>query len=224
MRNPVTIFVCDDEEGVREGICYMLKQKGFTVAPYGSGPELLQAIDTMAAPVRGVFVLDVNMELMRGPEVHAQLRSRGLGNKNPIIFLTGKGTIRLAADAVKLGALDFIEKDEHADSRLVELLHQALALEDQWQHKARRSDFLREMWESLSPQQRRVVIEAASGKPQRVIALDLSIGVRMVEDHLSRARDKLGLDSVKQLGATLLEMREAGIDCGEGASDPTPLV
>ncbi len=183
MRNAATIFVCDDEEDVRDGICYMLQQKGFTVATYGSGPDLLQAVDSMTKPVRGVFVLDVDMAPMRGPEVHAQLINRGLGTRNPVIFLSGKGSIRLAADAVKIGALDFIEK-QHSDDRLVELLHQALALEEQWQHRARRCAFLREMWESLTPQQRRVAIGAANGKPQKVIAADLSIGGSMVEKHL----------------------------------------
>jgi two-component system response regulator DctR len=216
MKNPVTVFVCDNDEDLRDGIRFMLQGKGFTVATYGSGPDLLQAVDAMTEPVRGVFVLDVHMEqAMDGPEVHAQLRSRGLGPKNPIIFLSGHGTIRIATDAVKLGALDFIEKP-HADVRVVELLQRALTLEEQWQRNARRSDFLRDMWESLTPQQRLVATKAASGTVQRVIASDLSIGARMVEVHLSQAKEKLGVDTLAQLAATLTEMRECGIDCGQG--------
>ena len=217
MRTTPTIFVCDDDEELRIALHFMLKGKGFTVATYGSGPELLEAVDAMDKPVRGVFVLDVDMAPMRGPEVHAQLRARGFGDKNPIAFLTGKGSIRLAADAVKLGALDFIEKDEQANSRLVDLLHQALALEEQWQHKARRNAFLREMWESLTPQQRRVARKAASGTVQRVIAEEMNIGVRMVEVHLDKAKSKLGVDVIPQLTATLIEIREAGIDTSEVA-------
>jgi len=140
-----TVFLCDDDPDVRGALAFLLKQHGFSVSAHASGPDLLAAVDAQPAPVRGVFVLDVRMEPLSGPEVHEQLLARGLRQRNPVIFLSGHGDIPLAVAAMARGALDFVEKP-YADSALVAQLQRALTLEEEWQGAARRCDFLRYMW------------------------------------------------------------------------------
>jgi two-component system response regulator DctR len=209
-----TIFLCDDEDGVRRGLMFLLRQHDFAVQAFSNGPDLLAAIDAIPSQVRGVFLLDVDMNPMRGDELHDHLISRGLGNRNPVIFLSGRGTISLAVSQIAKGALDFVEKPQ-TDEKLVTLLKHALQLEEQWQKKANRVSFLSTMWESLSPQQRRVALLKASGEPNKVIASLLAIVERTVEEHWVRVRDKLGVDTVATLATTVAEMRASGIDLSE---------
>jgi two-component system, LuxR family, response regulator DctR len=63
-----TVFLCDDDPGVRGALAFLMRQHGMTVAAHASGPELLAALDALPPPVRGVFLLDLRMEPMGGPK------------------------------------------------------------------------------------------------------------------------------------------------------------
>jgi two-component system response regulator DctR len=206
-----TIYLCDDDAGVRGALTFLLKQHGFTVIAYGSGPDMLAAIDANPAALRGVFVLDVRMEPMSGPVLHEQLLERGLGKKHPVIFLSGHGDIPMAVSAMAKGAVNFIEKP-YTDELLLPMLHEALALEVKWHRGAVRRDFLHSLWESLAPQQRRIARLKSAGDLNKVIAARMHIAERTVEEHWVKVRDKLGVDSAASLATTMAEMRANGID------------
>jgi len=206
-----TIYLCDDDPGVRGALSFLLKQHGFTVVAYGSGPDLLAALDQNPTGMRGVFVLDVRMEPMSGPVVHEQLLERGLGKKHPVIFLSGHGDIPMAVTAMAKGALNFIEKP-YTDDLLLPMLREALALEEQWHRGAVRRGFLHSLWESLAPQQRRIARLKSAGDLNKVIAARMNIAERTVEEHWVKVRDKLGVDSAASLATTMAEMRSNGID------------
>jgi two-component system response regulator DctR len=203
-----TIYLCDDEDGVRDALAFLLKQHNLRVSAYASGPELLAAIDAAPQPVRGVFLIDGRMEPMSGAIVHEQLLARGLLKRNPVIFLSRHGSIRIAVDAIAKGALSFVEKTD-IDEHLVPVLEQALALEEQWHKQALRSDFLRALWQDIqkAPQQRRVALYVADGFPNKVTAGRMNISERMVEVHRAKVYEKLGIDSAQELSTTLAEMR-----------------
>ncbi len=211
MMTEQTVYLCDDDAGVRGALSFLLKQHGFTVAAYDSGPDLLAAIDDNPAALRGVFVLDVRMDPMSGPALHEQLLERGLGKKLPVIFLSGHGDIPVAVSAMAKGALNFIEKP-YTDDLLLPMLREALALEVQWHRAAVRKDFLQSMWESLAPQQRRIARLKSAGDLNKVIAARMNIAERTVEEHWVKVRDKLGVDSAATLATTMAEMRSNGID------------
>jgi two-component system response regulator DctR len=217
MTNNQTIYICDDDEGVRSALSYLLKKHGFKVSAYGSGPELLAAVDAAPKPVRGLFVLDGRMEPMSGAVVHEQLRSRGFEKRNPVIFLSGHGDIPAAVTAMEKGALSFVEKPP-TEEKLLPLMHQALELEEKWQVSARRSDFLRFMWESLTQRQRQTALLKAEGELNRVIGAKLGITERMVEEHWVKVRDKLGVDSIATLATSIAEMRACHIDVSMGTT------
>lgn len=205
-----TIYLCDDDESVRNALAYLLKKHGFRVNAFGSGPELLAAIDAAPKPLRGIFVLDGRMEPMSGAVVHDQLRARGLEKRNPVIFLSGHGDIPAAVTAMEKGALSFVEKP-HTEDKLLPLIRQALELEEKWAAVARRCDFLRSMWESLTLRQRQIALLKASGELNKVIGTSLGITERMVEEHWVKVRDKLGVDSIATLATTIAEMRACKI-------------
>lgn len=209
--NDQTIYLCDDDAGVRGALSFLLKQHGFAVVAYASGPDLLAAIDQNITGLRGVFVLDVRMEPMSGPVLHEQLLERGLGKKHPVIFLSGHGDIPVAVAAMSKGALNFVEKP-YTDDMLLPMLREAMALEEQWHRVALRREFLLSMWESLAPQQRRIARLKSAGDLNKVIASQMNIAERTVEEHWVKVRDKLGVDSAATLATTMAEMRANGID------------
>jgi two-component system response regulator DctR len=210
-----TIFLCDDDDEVRGGLSFLLHQSGFNVRAFASGADLLEAVTAESTTLRGIFVLDLDMPPMDGDVVHHQLIQKGYVQRCPVIFLSGRGTIARAVTAVNKGALDFLEKPYTSDT-LLPLLAKAVALEEQWHADAKRSDFLKYMWRSLSVQQRKVALLVAAGDLNKSIATKLDIVERTVEVHRSKAFEKLGVDSPAALATTIAAMKSSGIDLHEG--------
>jgi two-component system response regulator DctR len=211
MNSQTTIYLCDDDQDLREGLAFLLRQSEFDVRALGGGQELLEAIRCAPQPLRAVFVLDLDMPAMSGDVVHDQLISLGYTQCNPVIFLSGRGTIARAMQAINKGALDFVEKPYTSDA-LLPLLRKAVALEAQWHSNKQRREFLRLLWASLSPQQRKVAMLVAQGDLNKVIAGKLDIGDRMVEVHRAKAFEKLGVDSSAELATTIASMKSFGLD------------
>jgi FixJ family two-component response regulator len=210
MNSPTTIFLCDDDKDVLDALAFLLREAEFNVRAFGSGAALLEAIEGEPKPLRAVFVLDLDMPPMDGDVVHEQLIARGYDRRSPVIFLSGRGTIARAVRAKNKGALDFVEKP-HTKGELLPLLHRAVVLEAELHQKAKRCDFLQSMWDSLSPQQRKVALLVAEGHLNKEISDMLNITVRMVEDHRSKAYEKLGVDTPAELATTIAAMKSFGI-------------
>jgi two-component system response regulator DctR len=213
MTPQATIFLCDDDEDVRGGLSFLLRQAEFEVRAFGSGAALLEAIEAEPKPLRAIFVLDLDMPPMDGDVVHDQLIARGYANSSPVIFLSGRGTIMRAVQAVNKGALDFVEKP-YTSGGLLPLLHRAVLLEAEWHSQSKRHDFLQSMWDSLSPQQSKVAVLVAEGHLNKVTASLLDVSERMVEVHRSKAFEKLGVDSPAELATTIATMKACGIALG----------
>ena len=205
--NPI-VFVVDDEPDVRTAVSFALRQAGHEVRTHADGRALLDEVDALLPGLRAIFVLDVRMEPLSGPAVHDELIVRGLRERTPVLFLSGQGDIPLVVAAMNKGALDFIEKP-HID-QLVAKMATAMATEAAWFDASRRAAFRLSLWDSLSPQQRRVALRVADGKLNKVIAHELQVTERMVEEHRRKVYDKLGVDSAAGLATTLTEMRAGG--------------
>lgn len=207
------VFVVDDEPDVRDAVAFALRQTGHTVRSFADGREALGAVDALLPELRAIFVLDVRMEPLSGPALHDALLARGLQGRTPVIFLSGHGDIPLAVAAMSKGAMDFVEKP-HID-RLVDKVAAAVAREAEWFDGHRRLAFRRSLWDSLSPQQRRVALRVADGKLNKVIAHELQVTERMIEEHRRKVYDKLGVDSAAGVATTLAEMRGDGLELSE---------
>jgi FixJ family two-component response regulator len=210
MRSKTTIYLCDDEDDVRGGLSFLLHQYDFDVRAFASGQELLDAIEAEPKPLRAIFVLDQYNPPMNGDVLHDHLITLGYTKRCPVIFLSGHGTIPRAVSAINKGALSYVEKPYTKDA-LFPLLDRALELEEQWHAQAKRSDFLRYMWNSLTAAQREVVVMSAEGESNRIIAAKLGIGERAVEERKAKAYEKLGVDTVATLATTIAAMKACGI-------------
>nr|WP_295776901.1 response regulator [Rhodoferax sp.] len=215
MTTEPTIYLCDDDEGVRSSIAFLLRQHDLQVVTHASGPELLAAVDSATNPLRGIFVLDVRMEPLSGLQVHDALISRGLGSRMPVLFLSGHGDIPMAVGAMAKGAFSFVEKP-YADDALVQLMHKALELEVQWHGRMARIDALRQLIEGLSRQQVRLMPMVAAGELNKTIAWKMELSVRTVEEHRRKIFDRLNVHSAAELATLLAEARTAGIAIPSG--------
>jgi two-component system, LuxR family, response regulator DctR len=192
------VHLVDDEAPVRDALCFLLRPHGLAARPYASGPDLLAALD--AGPQRGCIVLDVRMEPMSGLQVQDELIARRV--PLPVLFLSGHGDIPMAVDAVRKGALDFLEKP-FGDDALVGRIRRALEMEAS-RHglacaRAREAALLA----SLTDRERAVMLRVAAGKLNKVIADELDIAMRTVEVHRARVFGKLGVRSAAEVASLL---------------------
>jgi two-component system response regulator DctR len=211
MTTQPTIYLCDDDEGVRTSLAFLLRQHDLEVIAYANGPELLAAVEAATVPLRGIFVLDVRMEPLSGLQVHEALISRGLDKRMPVLFLSGHGDIPMAVGAMARGAFSFAEKP-YADEALVQLIRQALEVEVQWHTRMARVDALRQLIEGLSRQQVRLMPMVAAGELNKTIAWKMELSVRTVEEHRRKIFERLNVHSAAELATLLAEARTAGID------------
>ena len=198
-----TVHLVDDEAPVRAALAFLLDSHGFEVHSYDGGPALLQRLD-MPEPLRGCILLDVRMEPLSGLQVHDELVSRKV--QVPVIFLTGHGDIRMAVDALKKGAFDFVEKP-FGDGALVDRVRDALAADAERQARMQRGDFRGASLAGLTPREQDVMHRVAAGKLNKIIADEMHVSMRTVEVYRARVYAKLGVRSAAEL-ATLLARAE----------------
>ena len=188
-----TVFVVEDDHGVRDAICRLLKSVGLTVEDFHSGTAFLQAY----RPERsGCLVLDMRMPGLSGADLQEALHQ--LDCDLPIIFLSGFGDIPQVVDAMRLGALDFLEKPVRHQV-LLERVDEALQI-DLERRKARlERERARERLARLTPRESEVASRLAVGQSNKVIAIELGLSERTVEIHRSRVMEKTGSRSLADL-------------------------
>src|SRR5262249_31371059 len=159
-----TVFVVDDDEQVRESLVALIQAMNLNVQCYPSGREFL---DNYSAEDPGCLVLDLRMPQTSGLEVIDELSARHI--HLPIIMISGHGDIPGAGGAMKLGAMDFLEKPYHG-AALMECVRRALERDRQnRQSEAERSQLLGG-YELLTAEEKDVLELTAEGKPDKVIA------------------------------------------------------
>lgn len=194
------VYLLDDEGVVRDALGFLLSSRGLDVRTHGSGVQLLATVDAAPKPLAGVFLLDVRMEGMSGPQVFDELLRRGL--RNPVLFLSGHGDIPMVVEALKKGAFDFLEKP-YSDNTLVDRVEQALAVAAAMNQSHARADELQARLASLTEREQEVMQRVAAGKLNKIIADELHVSMRTVEVHRARVYAKLGVRSAAEV-ATLV--------------------
>ena len=194
MQEPVpTIFVVDDDEGVRNSIRFLLKSVGLATRTLSSASEFLENYKPREP---GCLVLDVRMPGMSGLELQQQLNLRGA--IIPVIFITGHGDIPMAVEAMQHGAFDFLQKP-FRDQDLIDRIQRALERDARNRAALTQHDRIRARFESLTPREREVLSLMTSGKPNKVMAGELGVSQRTVEIHRARVMEKTGAGSLAQL-------------------------
>ena len=187
------VHVVDDDEAMRDSMAFLLRAENFQVQTYADAADFLTALPQIKV---GCVVTDVRMPGMSGIELLQRLRE--LKVSLPVIVVSGHGDVPLAVEAMKTGALDFIEKpfDDDVFLRAVRTALGAQAVDSQRQaQKATINSRL----ESLSNREREVLEGLVAGHPNKTIAYDLGISPRTVEIYRANVMEKMRAKSLSEL-------------------------
>jgi two-component system response regulator FixJ len=193
MLTSAVIHLIDDDDGVRQSLAFALTTAGLAVRVYDSATSFL---DALAGVQPGCIVSDVRMPGIDGLEL--QHRLNGLDVKLPVIIMTGHADVRLAVDAMKAGAVDFIEKP-FDDDVLLAAIRVALERYSKTSEHDAEIKIIREHLATLSPREHEVLDGLVAGLPNKTIAYDLKLSARTVEVHRANVMTKMGAGSLSEL-------------------------
>jgi two-component system response regulator FixJ len=193
MSDKALIHVIDDDAAMRDSLSFLLDVNGFRTEAFESSSAFLsKPVDNSPECI----VSDIRMPGMNGIELVRRLKSDGVSC--PVILITGHGDVALAVEAMKAGAVDFIEKP-FDDAVLLGAIRSALeASQSDRDDSASRTEAVARLAE-LSPRERDVLQGVVAGKINKVIAHELNISPRTVEVYRANLMAKTGARSVSEL-------------------------
>ena len=187
------VCVIDDDDAARQSLEFLLKTAGISVRAFESAKQFLRAMPEIRS---GCIVTDVRMPEVSGIDLLREVKRQNVGL--PVIVITGHGDVALAVEAMKIGAIDFLEKPFNDDLLLTSvrtaLQKDALAA----RHKAEVAEVQNKL-ASLSTRERQVLEGLIAGKPNKVIAFDLGISPRTVEIYRANVMTKMAASSLSDL-------------------------
>jgi len=187
------VYVIDDDEAVRQSLEFLLKTSGITVLGFESAKVFLEKLPHIKS---GCIITDVRMPEITGIDLLRRMRDSGADI--PVIVITGHGDVSLAVEAMKVGAVDFLEKP-FDDETLLSSVRSALRKgADTARHKAEVSE-INERLTALSNRERQVLEGLVAGKANKVIAFDLGISARTVEIYRANVMTKMSANSLSDL-------------------------
>jgi RNA polymerase sigma factor (sigma-70 family) len=201
MSTAPTAYIVDDDDAIRDSLSLWLGMRGIRCLAYPSAESFLDAV---RPDWRGCVLIDLQLEGIDGLQLQARLAERKVAM--PVIFVTGHGDVATARDALKAGALDFIEKPVDND-RLVDLVGTALAQDAAQAQRRAQAEQLTKRMQRLTQREREVMDQVVAGRHNREIAADLGISPRTVEVYKARLMDKLDVRRVADLVKLVLEAR-----------------
>ncbi len=188
-----TVYVVDDDEGVRDSLQWLLEGKDYRVRCYDSAETFLSRYDPREV---ACLIVDIRMGGMSGLELQDRLIERK--SPLPVVFITGHGDVPMAVSTMKKGAMDFIQKpfQEEALLSLVErMLEQARSSFQEHQSSASREALL----SKLTSREAQVLERIVAGRLNKQIADDLGISIKTVEAHRANIMEKLNANTVADL-------------------------
>jgi two-component system, LuxR family, response regulator DctR len=201
-----TVFIVDDDDGVREALAWLLRSRHLLSEGYGGAEEFDAMLQRGFKPTQPCcLLLDVRMPGMSGLALFEKVVERGLAEALPVIFLTGHADVPTAVDMVKRGAFDFCEKP-FSDNALVDRIEQALSKSAAVLAARNEKQRLQSRLSDLTDRERDVMQLVAKGLPNKLIADQLAISVRTVEVHRARVFDKMDVKSAVELANMLRTM------------------
>ncbi len=204
-----TVFVVDDDDAVRRALSLSLASEDFNVLTFESAESFL---DAYQENTYGCLVLDVRMPGIEGMELQEKLVTRGI--PLPIIFVTGHASVPLSVQAIKRGAVDFLEKPFRRAillDRIREARDEFDAVAEQRQLRAELEGCLK----TLTPREAQVFDLMTSAKPKvssKDLAAALSISPRTAEQHRAAVLNKLHVESVAELGLLLARAERGPVE------------
>ncbi len=199
-----TIHIVDDDEAVRDSLQALLQAKQLGAKTYASAEAFLAAYPSAAG---GCAIVDVRMPGMDGIALLNELRKRG--HALPVIVVTGHADIPLAVQAMKAGAIDFVEKP-YSNDTILEAVQRALANVPGADAEGGASGEIAARIAALTPRERDVMDQLVIGNPNKIIAYELKISPRTVEIHRANLMKKMQAESLSHLVRMALAAGAAG--------------
>ena len=200
------VHLIDDDQAVRDGLSLLIGTVGLRVQAWADPQAFIDGFDRASV---GAIVLDVRMPGISGLTVLDRLAAQGVDQ--PVIMLTGHGTVEMCRRAFKAGAAEFLEKPVD-DEQLLEALQQAVRQHVRSRERSQADNAARERVAQLSEREREVLAFIVQGLTNKEIARTLALSPRTVETHRANLFAKLDCDSLAQL-----IRRYAVLVDGEGA-------
>jgi two-component system response regulator DctR len=188
-----TVFIVDDDAAVRDSIKELVESVGLQAEGYDSALAFLDAFESQRP---GCLVLDVRMAEMSGLVLQERLNE--LKASIPVILLTGHGDVPMAVQAMRSGAVDFIQKP-YREQALLDSINVALATDAAARRSSVVTDDVEQRLASLTGREREVLDKILSGLTGKEIARELGVSPRTVEAHRKNLLQKLGIATVKAL-------------------------
>ena len=193
-----TVFVVDDDAGIRAAIRSVLEDDGRTVEDF---PDSEAFLASHRQDGMGCLLIDAYMPGMNGLDLLRHLQ--GAGSQLPAIMITGRSDVAMAVQAMKAGASDFIEKPVGRDDLLASIDRALDQARDKGKQIVWREDAARAV-AALTPRQRQIMTRVVAGQPSKNIAADLAISQRTVENHRASIMRKTGAASLPALARLAL--------------------
>lgn len=193
MPHNVRVYVIDDDAAMRDSLEFLLSAAGFAVLPFVSASQFLEDLPGLGF---GCLVTDIRMPGIDGIELLKRLKAGSI--KLPVIIMTGHGDVPLAVEAMKLGAIDFLEKP-FEDERLIGMIRTALDQSRESVRVAAQAAELAGRLASLSPRERQVMEGLVAGLSNKMIARDYDISPRTVEVYRANVMTKMQAGNISEL-------------------------
>lgn len=187
------VYVVDDDIAVRKALSFLLVSAGMNVRLYESATAFLQEVKDLR---RCCIVTDVRMPGIDGVEFLRRINKNGYNV--PVIIMTGHADVSLAVEAMKAGAIDFLEKP-FRDDRLLEVVRFALLCDEQSVQKSQKLVQTQARLQGLSQRERQVLDGLVDGKANKTIAQELNISPRTVEIHRANVMAKMEAKNLSEL-------------------------
>lgn len=188
-----SVYVVDDDYDVRASLALLLRSVGIEAKCFDSAAALLAAVGPESA---GCVVADVRMPGMSGLELQRELARRGIAL--PLLMITGHADVPTAVQAMKSGALDFLQKP-FSDQALLDRVQAALRLDAERRRERSTQADVQARLAALTPREREVMDRVVAGKPNKIVARELALSTRTVEIHRARLMEKMGARSLAEL-------------------------
>lgn len=191
-----TVFVVDDDEGLRDAMATLLEAEGLACETYADAASFLDGLADWRPESCACLVLDLRLPGPSGLDVQERLNACGIDI--PVVFVTGYGDLPSAVRAMKGGAVDFLAKPFDAEVLLARIRE---ALHGHAQRRDARCGLaaIRASAATLSPRERQVFERVAAGEANKSVAMELGISARTVEIHRSRLMKKMRARSLAEL-------------------------
>ncbi len=190
-----SVYVVDDDAAMRDSLDFLLSSAGLSVRLFDSAGVFLSELPGLAF---GCVVTDIRMPGIDGIELLRRLNSEPDTGKLPVIVMTGHGDVPLAVEAMKLGALDFLEKP-FEDDRLIGMIKSALSRNETGAKGEAIEAEMAARVASLSGRELQVMQGLVAGQSNKTIAREYDISPRTVEVYRANVMTKMQAGNLSEL-------------------------